>query len=179
MTSDEADKWNKHFHTQLRPLDRNGLPLKPLDLVVIGDIPEGYWAEPETAGLKDFAGKYGLVTYLMNEPWYFGIKDCPAWVSPIGEWVNVVSRRIDVDIVHQYDFILPPSSVAKIPHNVVIEAIFADYPCQMTDDDGPSSHHFIVRGMEQFAFIERVLNTTHEDLEKAHAAAIRFMVPEV
>jgi hypothetical protein len=178
MTTSEADKWNKHFHTHVRPLDRNGIAMKPLDLVIIDDIPEWYCTDRETAGLKDYAGQYGLITYFVDEPWYGGLRGYPGWVSPNGESLHVVSRRICDDWVSEFDFSLPPSSVRKIPYNVIISAIFADYPCQMTDDDGPGTHPFIIRGMEQFAFIERVLKTPYEELEKAHSAAIRFLVPE-
>lgn len=172
-------EWDQHFHTSLRPVDSGGATLKPLDLVIIGDIPEQYWCDPGFESLRDYEGKFGLVTYHMKQPWYYGKKGVPGWVSPTGDWVNVETRKIDSNSVVCFDFILPPSSLTRIPYNSIIMSIFADYPWRMMDDEGPSDHAFVIRGMQPFAFIERVLNTPYEDLERAHQAAVQFLAPEV
>ena len=51
------------YHTPLRPLEGSGLRLKPLDLVVLGSIPEDYWYEEGAEHLKHYAGKYGIIKY--------------------------------------------------------------------------------------------------------------------
>ena len=178
MNRDMPD-WNKHFHTSVRPHDMNGGPLQPLDLVVLSEIPEHFWIEPGFEGLKDYAGKFGMVTYLTDGPYYFDMKGYPGWASPTGELVHVIATKIRDDCVYRYEFALPPSTVRRIPYNSIIMSLFADYPWQMPDDEGPSDHPFVIRGMEQFAFIERVLSTPYDELEKAHRAAVQFLAPEI
>ena len=168
--------FDRHFHTALRPPDANGNPLKPFDLVIIGDIPTYYYDEPGCESLRHYGGKYGLVTYFSdNEPFYYGRKDHPGWVSPDGSVVSILSRRVCEDSICSYDFWLSPTTLRKIPYNSIIMNVFTDLVWQMLDDEGPSDHHFIVRGMEQFEMIERILNTPYDDLARAHDAAMKFV----
>ncbi|MFT3987439.1 hypothetical protein [Aestuariivirga sp.] len=168
--------FNKHFHTTLRPLDRNGRLLQPLDLVILGSIPEHYWSDPDFRGLQDYGGKYGMVVYFdRNTPFDFGRKDHLGWVSPDGANVCVLTTKIADDAVYPLEFWLPANTLAKIPYNTFIANLFADYPWLMGDEDGPGDHPFIVRGMEQFEHIERILNTPYEALTAAHERAMRVM----
>ncbi|NJO55450.1 MAG: hypothetical protein HC834_02815 [Rhodospirillales bacterium] len=86
------------YHTNITPLEKNGVALKPLDLVVVDQIPEHFWADPEFRQLKDYAGSYGLVTYYgagtgpSCSPWYFDRKGHPGWVMADGSAVNVLCR---------------------------------------------------------------------------------------
>jgi hypothetical protein len=170
--------FGKHFHTELRPVDCAGQKLCPLDLVIINDIPRELYSDEGLENLQGYIGKYGLISYFMNQPFYYGKKDHPGWVSGDGSMISVLTRKISKartdgrNVVTTWDFWLAPKNLTKIPFNSLVMNIFADYPWQMPDDDGPSDHHFIVEGMEQYAHIERVLNSPYESLVKAHDAAI-------
>jgi hypothetical protein len=167
--------FDKHFHTSLRPTDQSGKKLQPLDLVMIGDIPAHYYDDPDFMVLKEYAGNYGILTYFLGEPFYYGRKSHPGWTDGEVESVNVLSRRVCDDAICSMDFWIPACTLKKIPYNSLIMNVFADYPWQMLDDDGPSDHHFVVRGMEQFDHIERILSAPYGDLVNAHEAAMKAL----
>jgi hypothetical protein len=168
-----------HFHTGLRPLDGRGEPLKPLDLVVIEAVPWHYWAEPETETLKQYAGRYGLITYYgvgpHAEPYYYGKKDHPGWVSGDGGVVNVLTRRVAGDEIASYEFWIPPSDLRKIPFNALIMNVFVEYPWQMRDTDGPSDSLFIREPLEEFSRLKTILETPLHVLQAAHDAAMSII----
>jgi hypothetical protein len=165
---------DEHFHTAARPLDCNGRVLKPLDLVRIKCIPSHNFTDPDFAILAEYSGCYGLVTYCMKEPWYFGRSDHPGWVSSDGAVVCVLTRRINGNRVTSWEFWLPEQSVEWLPYNSLIMDVFAEYPWEMADANG-NSKHFVIAGMEQFAHIKKVLDAPYETLVKAHAAAALFL----
>jgi hypothetical protein len=167
--------FDRHFHTSLQPLDSAGASLQPLDLVILGQIPNHYFADPAFQSLRLYEGGYGMISYFGGQPYYFDNKNHPGWVSGDGQFVNVRARRIHKDALFSYDFWVPPKSIRKIPMNVLIMSAFADFPLQMSDDDGPGDHPFVVRGMEQFEFVKRVLHSPYEDLVKAHDAAMAVL----
>lgn len=165
-----------YFHTKLRPLDGRGEPLKPLDLVIIDAVPKHYWAEEGLEGLKEYAGRYGLITYYgagpTAEPYYFGKKDHPGWVSADGGVVNVATRRVAGDEIASCEFWIPPSDLRKIPFNALIMNVFVEYPWQMGDTDGPSDSLFIREPLEEFTRLKMILDTPLHVLQLAHDAAM-------
>jgi hypothetical protein len=169
-----------HFHTKLRPLDSRGEPLKPLDLVIIEAVPEHYWAETGVESLKEYTGQYGLVTYYgvgpHVEPYHFGRKDHPGWVSGDGGVVNVLTRRIDGDAIASCEFWIPPSDLRKIPFNTLIMNVFVEYPWAMGDTDGPSDCLFIRAPLEEFFRIKTILDAPLHVLQSAHDAAMNVIV---
>lgn len=169
----------RHYQIGERPLDAVGAELCPLDLVIIRKVPEHYYADPEFASLEDYKGRFGLVTYSAagkaTEPYYAGRHEHPGWVDGTLSHVNVLSRRISVDEIYSYEFWVPVADLLRIPYNSLIMNIFADYPWEMLEEDGPSSHPFLVRGMPQFAHIEMVMTRPYEDLVAAHDAAIGIL----
>jgi hypothetical protein len=169
------------YHTDLRPLDYNGSPMKPLDLVVINEVPKHYWEEPEVADLKKFVGLYGLITYANDgeseySPYFRGNKQHPGWVSGDGGVVNVLSHRITEEHdVMTCEFWIPPTSLRKIPFNSLIMNIFVEYPWQMGEVDGPSSTFFVREGIPEYEHIKRILETPLAVLEAAHQAAMAVL----
>src|SRR5436190_9028072 len=162
----------------LPPIDKKGQELKPLDLVIVGEIPEHYYSDidPESAVvLKGYQGKYGLITYFMHEPFYYDNKNHPGWVSGDGSVVYVESHAVNAGHISTYGFWLPPSTLLKIPDNFLIMNVFSDLPWEMTDENGPGSKHFIVEGMERFHTIKRILDTPYEVLAVAHEAAVTVL----
>ena len=147
----------------------------PFDLVIIGEIPQHYYADPDFETLKEYGGKYGLITYHAGEPFYYGRKEHPGWTSGDGSHIYVESKRVCDDSICSSGFWLPAITVQKIPFNSLIMNIFSEFVWQMADDEGPSCHFFVVRGMKQFALIERILNTSYEELVKAHNAAMAIL----
>ena len=116
---------DKMYHTDLRPVSKNGLPIKPLDLVLVGDIPEQYWNEEGSQRIKEYQGSFGLVTYFNDEggyysPLYMELPYHLGWVRPEGNDVNVRCHHIFDDEVLSYDFWLPANSLIKIPYNSLI-----------------------------------------------------------
>lgn len=166
------------YHTDLQPKSKDGTIIKPLDLVITGEIPQHYWQDPNFTNLKNYQGCYGLVTYseadmgTVCSPWSYGRKGHPGWVDLDGSHVNVLCRRISDNSVTSYDFWLPTISLTKIPYNSLIMNIFADYPWQMQDTEGPSSTFFIREGMEEFAHIKKIMDTPYERLVEAHDKAM-------
>jgi hypothetical protein len=167
---------SNHFHTSLRPKDQHGIELQPLDLVIVSEIPTHYYADPDFAALRNYRGCYGLITYFRNEPFFYGEKDNPGWLSSDGSEVYVLTHRMGENAVYSFDFWLPTANLVKIPYNIPIMSIFSEYPWQMPDYNGPSSHDFVVRGMEQFRQIELILNTPHDELVKAHDAVAAVLM---
>jgi hypothetical protein len=165
-----------HFHTSFRPRDMHGKELQPLDLVIVNEIPPHYYNDPDFAALRDYRGCYGLITYFQSEPFFYGKRDSPGWISADSSEVYVLTHRIHEDAVRSYDFWLPTVNLIKIPYNIPIMSVFSEYPWQMQDDVGPSSHDFVVRGMEQFKQIESVLTTPYTELVKAHDAAMTVLM---
>jgi hypothetical protein len=169
------------YHNDQRPSDRNGVSLKPLDLVVVASIPEHFWADPEFRQLKEYAGSYGLVTYYdagtgpSCSPWHFDRKGHPGWVMADNSAVNVLCRRVAGDVITSYDFWIPPATLTKIPYNVLVMTIFADYPWQMNEDEGPSAYPFIRGGMPEFDHIRRIIETPYAKLVEAHDAAMAVL----
>jgi hypothetical protein len=168
--------FDAHFHTKLRPIDGRGIALKPLDLVVIKKLDWQDKEDDQFPFLRDYEGGYGLVTYFAKEPFYFGNREHPGWVSRDGKSVNVYARKISGDVITSWDFWIPAANLWRIPYNVFIMSVFAEYPIELADDEGPSSHHFLVRGMEQFRVIEQVLKTPYESLVRAHETAFETMI---
>ena len=164
--------FDEHFHTSVRPFDSKHQKLQPLDLVIIDKVPESDYQEEGFEFIKNYEGKYGLITYYTSsEPYYHDDKNHPGWVSPDGSVVCVWSHAINDRAITSWDFWLPPENLTRIPYNFLVMSIFSEFPWQMLDSDGPSSHHFVVEGMEQFAYIKRILETPYEVLVDAHNAA--------
>lgn len=170
------------YHTEARPLDINGKAIKPLDLVMLGDIPEHNWSDKEFQSLKKYAGCYGLVTYHsfgdgVYEPYYNRNKDHPGWVSGDGKTVFVESRTIDKEkkCVLSWGFWLPASSLTLIPYNILIMNIFVEYPWQMQEVDGPSDYLFIRDGIPEYEHIKRIMTAPYEKLVEAHNAAMSIL----
>lgn len=163
--------FDKHFHTSVRPLDSKNQELRPLDLVIIDKVPECHHQEEGLEFIRNYEGKYGLITYFMGQPYYYDKKDHPGWVSSDGTVVCVWSHAIDDGVITAWDFWLPPENLTRIPYNFLIMNIFAEFPWQMRDTDGPSDHNFVVEGMEQFAQIKAIMETPYETLVDAHNAA--------
>ncbi len=170
------------YHTNKRPRDKNGNTLKPLDLVILGDIPEHYWVDPGFSSLKKYKGCYGLITYedrdgIVYNPYYLGDKNHPGWVNSEGSVVNVLTRRIDMDneAVASWQFWLPPETLQKIPYNALIMNIFAEYPWQMKEENGPSDYLFIRKGVEEYQYIKKIMETPYKKLVAAHDAAMNIL----
>lgn len=170
------------YQTALRPLDCDGRAMKPLDLVIIKEVPEHYWADPDCSELKSFEGCYGLITYptdgVESQPYYLGNKNHPGWVSGDGTKVNVLARRVRHTEVVSWDLWAPSNCLEKIPFNSLIMNIFAEYPWQMKSEDGPGSILFIREGVPEFDYIKRLVNTSRRVLDKAHAAAMAVLNSE-
>ncbi len=171
---------SRRFHTELMPHDCNGLLLQPMDLVSIGAIPSHYWSDPEFNSLQNFSGGYGLITYYPGseiefDPYFQGDKDHPGWVSREAKLVYVLSRRIENAHVATCDFWLPPQSLKKLPFNSIIMNIFAQYPWQMREADGPGSELFVSEGMKQFDYLRAIIQTPYSELVKAHEAAMAVL----
>lgn len=163
---------------QFYPRDKNGVVLRPLDIVIMGDIPEHYYAdidEESSAALKKFAGGYGLISYSGNEPFYGKGKFHPGWTNQDATVVNVLSHAINGDHVSSYEFWLPANSVERIPYNLIIMNLFSEYPWEMNEDDGPGSYRFIREGMPQFEMVRLILTSTYDDLVSAHNGAMRCL----
>lgn len=175
----------RKYHTELVPIDRSGQPLKPMDLVIIEEIPDYYWAESDCAdpglySLKLYAGCYGLVNYAEQDgveylPFFLGNKKHPGWVNGEGNVVHVHSRRSNGEEILSWDFWLPSGLVRKIPYNSIVMNIFVEYPWQMRDDDGPSCSLFIRKGMREFEYISKILQTPYDVLVHAHEAAMEII----
>ncbi|MEO0614310.1 MAG: hypothetical protein AAFY83_13460 [Pseudomonadota bacterium] len=168
-----------YYHTTIRPKARNGMLIKPLDLVVLGDIPEHYWADEGFRYLKEYAGCYGLVTYhsfgdCSYAPFYNENKDHPGWVNGEGTVLCVESKRIDREnqTVTSWQFWMPSSSLLRIPFNSLIMNIFVEYPWQMREVDGPSDYLFIRSGIPEYEHIKKIMDTPYEKLVEAHNAAM-------
>lgn len=156
------------FHTEVRPLDVVGQKLQPFDFVIIDKIPEPYYADPDFASLKHYAGCYGMVTYYHDTPYYFDNKDHLGWISPDGISVCVISRRIDAaGVLLESDFWLEASTLTKVPFNYLLAAAFGSYRLYLEDSElGPED--MIVEGVEPFEKIKAVLEAPYETLVKAH-----------
>jgi hypothetical protein len=163
--------FDEHFHTSVRPLDAKNQELRPLDLVIINEIPSFHYEEEGLEFIRNYEGKYGLLTYFLGAPHYYDDKSHPGWVSPDGSVVCVWSHAINGGAVTSWDLWIPPENLTRIPHNFLIMNLFSEFPWQMLDSDGPSDHNFVVEGMEQFAYIKRILETPYETLVDAHNAA--------
>jgi hypothetical protein len=165
-----------YYHTPIRPLDCHGVPLQPLDLVLINSVPSHYWAEVGTSSLREFEGQYGLITYYGSdseyEPYYLGNRAHPGWVSGDGSVVNVRSRRVADDSIMTADFWIPPAALQRLKFNLLIMNIFVEYPWQMREPDGPSSTLFIRRGMQEFDRLEQLLRVPYVEMVAAHDAAM-------
>jgi hypothetical protein len=171
---------NSLYHTDCRPKDKDGNELKPLDLVIMGEVPKHYWSEPETACLKEYKGCYGLVTYYGNEgghyePFYHDNPLHPGWVSEDGGFINVLTRRIWKRAIWSSDFWMPIGQIQKIPFNSLIMNVFSEYPWYMLENDGPSSFAFIREGMPEYEYMESILSTPYEKLVEAHDAAMTVL----
>jgi hypothetical protein len=163
------------FHTDVRPLDCKGNKLQPLDFVIIGEIPEYYYAEEGVEALANYSGKYALVTYIDNDsPYYVKEKNWLGWINPRGNQVHVVSRRIGEGKLCEYDFWLDASTLTKIPYNYLLAAAFASYPIVLSDLD-LGNHHFVVQGMEQFERIKSILQAPYDTLVKAQNEVAKFL----
>lgn len=170
------------YHTLVKPVDVNGKAIKPLDLVVLGDIPEHNWSDKEFRSLKEYAGCYGLVTYhsfgdRVYEPYYNRNNDHPGWVSGDGKTVFVESRKIDAEknTVISWGFWMPASSLTLIPYNCLIMNIFVEYPWQMQEADGPEDYLFIREGIPEFDYLKRLIVTPYQKLVEAHNAAMSIL----
>ncbi|WP_068460021.1 hypothetical protein [Hyphomicrobium sulfonivorans] len=168
-----------YFHTDMRPPDSTGAPLKPLDIVILGEIPEHYWVDSEDQSLRNYAGCYGLVTYRgegpVFDPYYIENHGHPGWVSEDGRVVNVLSRRLCDNAICSAEFWMPPANLQKIPYNSLIVDLFAQYPWEMNDTTGPSSRLFITNKVQEFAYLKRILETPLDRLQRAHAAAVAVL----
>lgn len=162
-----------HFHTTVRPKDINGYPIVPLDLVKIIEVPENHYSEEGFEVISEYSGKYGLVKYYLDEPYYDENPDHPGWTNEDGSLVHLISHKIDTDAkcVVEWDFFLPSKNLLRIPFNYLIASIFSEFNWRLLEVDGPSDQHFVVEGMEQYKRIKQVLDTPYEVLDEAHKAA--------
>jgi len=166
------------YHTNVRPKDLHGEVLQPLDLVIIGEIPDHYLSDAdgeEAAILNSYAGRYGLITYYMNEPFFYDKKDHSGWVNPDGTVVYVRSHTVAGDHISSYGFWLSSKSLQKIPYNPIIMNVFADFPWEMTEDSGPGTKHFIRKGMPWFDRLKDIMETPYSELVLAGDAAMRLL----
>jgi hypothetical protein len=155
------------FHTNVRPQDAFGQKLQPFDFVIIGKIPEPNYMDPDFASLKEYEGCYGMVVYSGDTPYNFGDKNHLGWISPDGQYVCVISRRVEMDTLLAWDFWLPASTLRKIPFNYPLAAAFASYRLFLEDNElGPE--FMIVEGTEPFEKIKAVLQAPYNTLVKAH-----------
>lgn len=170
------------FHTELAPTDKLGQPLKPMDLVIIDEIPDHYWVDsgctdPGLYSLKLYAGCYGLVSYAEQDgveylPFFLGNKKHPGWVNGEGNVVHVRSRRSNGEEILSWDFWLPTTTIRKIPYNCLVMNIFVEYPWQMRNEGGPGSTLFVRDGMPEFDYLSKVMKTPYELLVRAHDTAM-------
>jgi hypothetical protein len=165
----------KHYGMEVFPKDKHGAALKPLDLVIIRDLPTYYTEDKDLLSTLKYIGAYGMVNYLNLERFYGDHRDIPGWGSPNGSWVHVDAVGIRGDSIAVTDFVLPPSCLERIPYNYFIMSAFANYPWRIQDDDGPSDHPFVVRGVEQFDHVARVLSTPYERLVEAHEVVCKSL----
>ncbi len=162
------------------PKDRNGTSLKVLDFVVIGEIPSHYYSDPgitaETSKvLNSYSGKYGLITYPLNERYYPGTALSPSWLSLDGTHVHVLSHAINHSHVSSYDFWLPSITLEKIPQNLLIQSVFAEFSWEMECVGGQDDVYVVVQGMEQFDLIKAILDAPYDVLKTAHEAAMAVL----
>lgn len=165
------------YHTDLRPKDRQGEAISPLDIVIIEEVPQHYWADPLFASLKLYSGCYGLITYAEQEageylPYYMEDKSHPGWVSGDGSVVHVLSRRTEGNAILSWDFWVPPKALRKIPYDCLVMNIFVEYPWQMRNESGPGSTLFVRDGMPEFDYLSKVMKTPYDLLVRAHDAAM-------
>ncbi len=168
------------YHTDKRPLDKSGHELRPLDLVILGDIPWHYWIDEGSERLKRFGGCYGLVTYHPSiggcgyDPFYNRNKAHPGWTSGDAKTVYVESHRVDAEeqAVFSCGFWLPSASLTWIPFNSLIMNAFVEYPWQMNEVDGPSDYLFIRAGLPEYEYLKRIMNAPYQKLVEAHEAAM-------
>ncbi|MEZ5901202.1 MAG: hypothetical protein R3D51_17110 [Hyphomicrobiaceae bacterium] len=166
------------FYSNTVPKDRYGSVLKPMDLVILGDIPEHYWKDPEFSDLKEFSGCYGLITYFPangpdHEAFYHGDPNHPGWVSGDGDTIYVLSRRIADGFVVSYDFWMPTNHITRIPFNSLIMNIFSQLPWQIAEDG--ATKLFVSKGLREFDYIEKLMGLPYERLVLAHAAAMSLI----
>lgn len=168
------------YHTDKRPLDKSGHELRPLDLVILGDIPRHFWSDKGSERLKRFGGCYGLVTYypsldgVIYDPFYNRNNEHPGWVSGDATIVYVWSHRVDAEeqAVFSEEFWLPAASLTWIPFNSLIMNIFVEYPWEMHEPDGPDSYRFIRSGIPEYEHLKRIMNAPYQKLVEAHDAAM-------
>ena len=160
-----------------RPVDMHGNLLGPLDLVILGEIPEHYYADsdPRTAAvLRSYAGCYGLITFEMNERYRNNNKSHPGWVSGDSSAVYVISHAINDNHISAYDFWLSPTTLRKIPFNYLIMNVFADFPWELIEATGSTSH-FVSVGTDKYEIIKSILETPYDTLKRAHDAAAHVL----
>jgi hypothetical protein len=170
------------YHTHLRPEDSEGNSLKPLDIVIIQEVPEHYWQEPDSRNLREFAGCYGLLNYAIEygegQPYHLDNPDHPGWVSRDGSVVRVVSRCLRQTEIVTCEFWLPPRNLKKIQFNSFVLNIFSEYPWQMREDDGPGSYFFLKSGLSEFEYLKKIMSTPIHVLNEAHMAAMKIIDAE-
>lgn len=162
-----------------KPHDSLGLPLKPLDLIRINEIPEQWYDDPGLVDLKEFEGCYGLITFFQNHE-TLGPKKRPGWRSEDCEMVHVLSRRIGetgegTRAVLTWDFWLPSRNLTRLDYNYLILCVFAEYSWELIDSNGPGSRHYVVEGTEEFREIEKILQQSYTSLCEAHRAAAKAL----
>ncbi len=167
------------YHTSIRPLDGKGQALKPMDIVLVKAIPNHYWCDPDFSELQNFAGSYGLISYVSDgiesEPYFLGNKSHPGWVNGDGSLVHLLTRRVGNGVIVTGDFWVPPADLVRLPFNALLMNIFVEYPWQMQDDEGGGSSLFIKDGMFEYDFIKRITEARLSVLNAAHNAAMNVL----
>lgn len=151
-----------------------------MDIVRLGSIPSHYWSDLDDDSMRKFAGCYGLVTFYPGaateyDRFFAGDRKHLGWVSPDGDLIFVLSRRIEDDRIWTGELWVPSRSVVKLPLNVLILNIFAQYPWQVRDADGPGCELFVHNGMQEFDHIKNIIEARYEALVEAHEAAMAVM----
>lgn len=164
----------------MQAVDSAGRVLKPLDLVVINQVPKYYCSDSDGEWFSRFSGSYGLITYSRGsdgayEAFYSGDKTHPGWVSNSGRAVNVLARRLEADVTAAWEFWVPPEDVTRIPFNFLIMSLFTDYPWQMRDVDGPGVSHFMRAGFPEYDLLKRIVSSPYSVLVDAHRAAMEVL----
>lgn len=173
-----------NHYSAVQPLDHSGNRLKPLDLVIIQEVPKHYWLDPEFSSLRLYRGCYGLITYAEQEageylPYYMGNPLHPGWASGDGSAVHVLARRTDGDVIWSWDAWLPPNTLQRIPYNCILMNIFSEYPWQMREDDGPGSTLFVRKGIPEFDYLNKIMCAPYSTLLLAHEAAMNVLEQNV
>ena len=150
--------------------------LRPGPYVRLSVTDTGCGMDPATAtAIKDYGGRFGMITFSGNERFLPGTFDWPAWKSRDSTHVNVLSRKWNGDIIASFDFWLPAKSLQRIPANLFLYLVFSQFPLESCK----LSEHFqsieIPTGSKQYDLARVILEAPYETLVEAHRVATQTL----